>query len=350
MNIISGLRAAIMVRSEQVEWAGGVMRRRHAVLVRVESDDGRIGWGEIGEVYFDPELYVNLVNQRVAPLLNGRSFDNPAALEPFLQAALISLGYTGMVCAIISGIKLAFYNLLAPPVSEPIDVPVYLSAGFSRDLGALKDECRQAMAGGFTAIKIRGLLGIARDVERMTATRQTVGDGIGLILELNQPYVPTPYSFPDVVAICEQMQTLDPLWIEEPFGADDLDAYQALHRINPGVPIGCGENLYTGRQFREFAEVVDVLQPDLARMGGVDALERVAASGKPLAPHQLGASVALWTLIRAFGHRPEIMMIELDRFTNPLRDLIFGRPLIPENGRLRTPPADLSRLNEFHWG
>ncbi|MBI4025028.1 MAG: mandelate racemase/muconate lactonizing enzyme family protein [Verrucomicrobia bacterium] len=328
-------------KSAQVRWQGGTIARREAVFVRIRTADGRTGWGEIGEVYFDPELYVALLNRRVREFLIGRESAAIESLHDALRIRLVPLGYAGMARAVLSGVDLALHNLCPPARSAPLAVPVYASTGFHPHLDGLTEECERAVALGFRLVKIRGGFSVREDVRRVKRARSSLGADVGLILELGQPYAAHPYAYREVERLCAAIREWRVAWVEEPFWPEDIRAYRRLHRRGL-TPIGAGENLYTEEQFRMFAGVLDVCQPDLTRMGGVTAFRRIARLCRALAPHQFGGSVALLTTCRAAGALRNLWAVELDLLPNPWREQIFGKSNRLSNGKLNVPPYHLA--------
>jgi len=80
------------------------------------------------------------------------------------------------------------------------------------------------------------------------------------------------------------------LWLEEPVPAENMDALADI-RHSTSTPIACGENLYMRWGYRELLEKngIDILQPDIQKMGGLSEGRRVANLAQtyyvPLAPH-----------------------------------------------------------------
>lgn len=329
--------------SEHIAWVGGTITHRDCVFTRVRTDDGRTGWGEIGEVYFYPQLYIDVVNHRVSEFLVGKDASAVTELHAQLHVLLISLGYSGMAKAVISGIDIALHNLAPPPGPAETSVPVYASTGFAPDIERMCDECRRAVHMGFRSLKIRGGMSVAEDIRRTQAARDCLGAEIGLILELSQSYSYTPYTFDEVVRICRAARECEVLWVEEPFGPEAVALYTQLAQQHL-TGIGCGENLYTEEQFRVFGDLVDVCQPDVTRMGGLTSLLRIDQHCKRVAPHQFGTSVALYTLCQHAGKLENLYMLEVDLLDIPIRELIFPNGLRVVDGRLLVDRVDLGSL------
>ncbi|MFH0962764.1 MAG: mandelate racemase/muconate lactonizing enzyme family protein [Planctomycetota bacterium] len=324
-------------------WAGGTISERASVLVRIADDARRVGWGEISEVYLLPKIYVELVNGRVAGALVGRDPSDIEGIHHDLQVLLVSLGRGGVSSAVVSSVDLALHNLRAELLPAPVELPVYASVGFHPDVARMCAECREALAAGFRNLKIRGGFSVDEDLKRVRAARECIGPAAGLALELSQPYARRPYSFDEVLRLAQSAEEHRLLWLEEPFAADDLGSYRRL-KEKTSVPLAAGENLYTEEEFRRFAPALDVLQPDIARMGGITSLARIAQYSTRIAFHQFGTSVALATAARVASTLPNFYMLEMDLLPHPLRDRIFPGGLTCRDGRLLLPPFDFAAL------
>jgi len=79
-------------------------------------------------------------------------------------------------------------------------------------------------------------------------------------------------------------------WVEEPVVPDDIDGYARIRR-SVSTPISGGEHEFTRYGFREMIqkEAVDILQPDVNRIGGITEARKVWAlascHGIPVIPH-----------------------------------------------------------------
>ena len=98
----------------------------------------------------------------------------------------------------------------------------------------------------------------------------------------------------------QRLQRYDLYWIEEPLDATDLDGFVRLGQHTPVARAG-GESLYSPAAFHECIRrgALDVLQPDVARIGGITNAVTVchlaAAANLPVAPHvspELSVAVA----------------------------------------------------------
>lgn len=331
---------------EHLVWPGGTIRNRDYIFIKIITKDKKIGWGEIGEVYFYPKIYADVINKKVKSFLLSKDGTKIEEIYRDLHIFLISLGYSGMAKAIISGIDIALYNLNSQQSTKRIEVPVYASTGFNQNINKMCEECQKAVDLGFRNVKIRGGISVNEDIKRIKTARKYLGKSIGLILELSQPYSYSPYVFSEILKICEGVQKYDVLWVEEPFWPEDLYSYKRLKNKNL-VRIGCGENLYTEEQFKTFGKIIDVCQPDVTRMGGITSLKKISRYCRRIAPHQFGTSIALYTLCKNVNKIKNFYMLELDLVKNLIREIIFGEKFHIINGNLVFNDFDISNSLNF---
>jgi len=135
----------------------------------------------------------------------------------------------------------------------------------------------RALEKKFRAVKMETLFGDlmsdAQLVEFVHECRQRVGDSRGLMLDVG-------YRWTDVDAATTALREMEDarlLFIETPLHTDDVDG---LARLADEIetPVACGEFLQTRFEFRELMDRghVDVIQPDLGRVGGLTEALRCA--------------------------------------------------------------------------
>ncbi len=128
--------------SSPVVTSFGRMLDRPAVFVRVEDEDGQIGWGEVWANFpsTGAEHRARLVNEVLAPLISGLAVTHPVdAFDTLTQATSVlalQCGEPGPFAQAISGIDLAVWDLYARRRQLPLwkllggngcNIPVYAS-------------------------------------------------------------------------------------------------------------------------------------------------------------------------------------------------------------------------------
>lgn len=171
---------------------------------------------------------------------------------------------------------------------EPVDT--YASEGLwlTDDLGKLAAEAAELVRKGFRAVKMRlGRPREADDLAAARAVRDAIGPGIRLMADANQGWDVT-YA----IRMGRKLEDagIDLTWFEEPIPHDDVEG-QARIAAALQTPLATGENAYAPFGFRELIEAraVDVMMPDLERIGGVTGWMRTTALADswrlPLASH-----------------------------------------------------------------
>ncbi|MBZ9603301.1 mandelate racemase/muconate lactonizing enzyme family protein [Phyllobacterium chamaecytisi] len=143
-------------------------------------------------------------------------------------------------------------------------------------------------AEGYEWFKIKvGLPRQADDIARIAAAREAIGPDAHLVLDANQSW-----DLGEAVRRCRAFEPFNVSWIEEPLAPEDIGGHATL-RSKTGIPLAVGESLYTAQSVRDYlvADAVDIVQADIARVGGLTPWLRIAnlaaACNRPVAPHFL---------------------------------------------------------------
>ena len=189
-------------------------------------------------------------------------------------------------------LDLALWDLIGKITGQPCwkllgglshRVRAYASSGTLRDAAAMAEAAEKYLALGFPAVKLRFHRGDWRDdIRALEAVRARVGGKLELMVDCNQGWrlpwdTEAPWTFKDALAVAKELEKLDVYWMEEPLHRADRAGMRELRR-GTSVRIAGGE---MSRQLHEFRDLiadrcVDVLQPDVALVGGITGLRRVA--------------------------------------------------------------------------
>ncbi|MFJ5879979.1 L-fuconate dehydratase [Kitasatospora cineracea] len=151
---------------------------------------------------------------------------------------------------------------------------------------------RQAVADGFTQIKLKVGADLADDVRRCRTARAAIGPGIRMAIDANQRW-----DVAEAISWTNALAEFDPYWIEEPTSPDDVLGHAAIRRGVHPVKVATGEHVQNRIVFKQLlqAGAIDVLQLDSARVGGVNenlAILLLAAKfGVPVCPHAGGVGL-----------------------------------------------------------
>jgi L-fuconate dehydratase len=152
--------------------------------------------------------------------------------------------------------------------------------------------CREAVADGFSQIKLKVGADLADDVRRLGIARDVVGAHVGIAVDANQRW--------DVDVAIDWMRALAPYdvaWIEEPTSPDDVLGHAAIARGVAPIPVATGEHMANRVMFKQFlqADALQVLQIDATRVAGVNenvAILLLAAKfGVRVCPHAGGVGL-----------------------------------------------------------
>lgn len=270
--------------------------KKDAVVVKVTTDSGLVGWGEShhGKAH---TAVAQLVNTTLRQLAVGMDATDVVGVWDRIYWKQLASHGVGAGCAMaMSGIDLALWDIRGKAVGWPLykllggsakAVPAYaggVSLGF-QDPAALVDEALPHIEAGYRAIKLRVGDSPARDLQRVKAVRQAVGDEVSILVDAN-----TGYDLNDARQAMPGFDALGVAWLEEPFAPHDHRSYR-LARGFGRVPLAAGENHFTRYEFSRVIEDGDItiLQPDLSKAGGITELLRIAAMASayklPVHPH-----------------------------------------------------------------
>lgn len=322
-----------------VQTSFGTMLDRPAVLVRAESRDGAVGWGESWCNFpgCGAEHRARLIDSVIAPLLLQRDFDSPDAAFDQLSAATavlaIQSGEPGPIAQAIAGVDIALWDLVARRAGQPLWrmlgghtslVPVYASGINPQQPAGMVLQLRAA---GHRRFKLKIGFGVERDLANLTAVRAAAGDAAPVMADANQAW-----TLEQALATVPRLQPHRLVWLEEPLRADaGAAAWRELARVTP-IALAAGENLIGQVAFEDAlaAGALSVVQPDIAKWGGISGgrrvVERIVAAGRWFCPHFLGAGIgqtASAHLLAAYpGVGEHTGWLEIDGNPNPLRTVL----------------------------
>ena len=270
--------------------------KRDAVVVKVTTESGLVGWGESHHGR-SPGAVAHHLNTSVRQLVIG--LDATDVVGVWAKIYKFQLGSHGLGAATaiaMSGLDMALWDIRGKAVGWPLyrllggaarPIPAYaggVSLGY-QEPPALVEEARALLAQGYRAVKLRVGDTPARDIERVAAVRKAFGDDLVILVDAN-----TGYSVDDVRRVMPALEAHGVGWLEEPFPAHDYRSY-ATAATYGRVPLAAGENHYTRFEFSRLVEdaVVRILQPDLSKTGGLTETLRIAGLASawklPINPH-----------------------------------------------------------------
>jgi L-fuconate dehydratase len=202
--------------------------------------------------------------------------------------------------------------------------------------------CTEAVADGYTQIKLKVGGSVEDDVRRLQIARATCGPNIRIAVDANQRWDVGP-----AVHWIRELEPFDLAWVEEPTSPDDILGHAAIRRAVCPIPIATGEHIQNRIVFKQLmqAEAIDVVQIDATRVAGVNeniaTLLLATKFGLPVCPHAGG--VGLCELVQ------HLSMFDYVAVSGTLDDRVieyvdhlheqFVDPVVIRHGRYVAPTA-----------
>ncbi len=330
--------------------AFGPRLKASALLVEIRTRDGVVGYGEALARY-SLRSYKSLVDDLLAPRLIGR---NPYHAEGlWAEMSRVVTGKAGgILFETIAACDIAIWDVMARGVGKPLHeilgstgrthVPAYASSiTWAEDRVAIP-QVEAALAAGFKSIKLKLGPTIARALARAKRVREISGDGIELTADANWAF-----DYDDSLRLGRGLAELDYAWLEEPMICEDVEGYVRLRQALP-LRLAAGESEHTAWGCRDLISRggVGVIQPDVARAGGITETRRIASfahvHGVPFAPHVgFCGAVCNAASMQLAAATPNFMTFEAMVFGNPLRENLatadIGSAKLLANGELPVP-------------
>ncbi|RQH02568.1 mandelate racemase/muconate lactonizing enzyme family protein [Natrarchaeobius oligotrophus] len=329
------------------------------VLVRVDTDEGISGWGEV-RVFLSPEATVSVIEDGIAPMVVGQS---PFEIERLRRQLFIEYANPDMFFA---PIELACWDIVGKATGKPIyellggwTAPHQTtrrhrnhqderrdgrSVEFAYCLGILSpeesaDRAKAVADRGYTVLKTKAGRNWRRDVERIVAMHDAVDGSLEFRLDPNQGW--TLDQATRVAAMLDDAG-IYLQYLEQPIRVNAHGSLAAL-RARTSQPIGPNEDTYIAHNLLRLiqADALDVAILDLTPAGGIAGLRHQAAiaeeAGVPVTHHcafDLGVRTA--AIVHAVAGIPGFVLPP-DTVYYSWEDDVLAEPLELSNGRIRVP-------------
>jgi len=156
----------------------------------------------------------------------------------------------------------------------------------------LRMLCRQAVAAGWSHVKMKVGQNIEDDVRRARIVREEIGPDRRLMMDANQVW-----DVGEAIANLEHLVEFDPYWIEEPTSPDDVLGHATIARAISPIKVATGEHCQNRVLFKQLfqANAIGFCQLDACRLGGLNEVLAVllmaAKFGVPVCPHAGGVGL-----------------------------------------------------------
>lgn len=338
---------------EAPAWIGGHIATWDAALVRVTSDNGLTGLGEVGQGTMAAEGVPGLVGA-LRPYVVGKSLEEPWLFGDYLRSVTAFWARTGIAMGVIGAVESACLDLVAKEQGVPMfellggskhdSVEIYASSGLGLSVGEIVDRTLSEFEQGYRTVKVRAIGGVTGTIELIESISAVKPPGTQIAVDAVQGCASNPWGLESAVEVGRVAQAHDVRWFEEPCHVDDLEL-SSLIRAELEVPISGGESRTGWREFLDLmeADAVDIVQPDVSIVGGPALYRRIAdeASRRGLRcyPHVWGSAVTVMMAAHTAFSTQSTEIIEMCTVENPLRSVLMVEPLRIIDGRLLPPES-----------
>ena len=265
------------------------------IVLRIETHKGQQGESHLLSFQYSPNAIAGALKDHGEMVLGMDVSDTGMALR-LLQQGNEYFGMEGINRWAQAAYNIAMWDARCKILGQPIwkvlgtyrtEVPVYGSGGWlSYTTEELIDEVTGYKKRGFKAVKIKvGSPDWKADLERLKMVRDAVGEHMGIMMDANQGM-----NASAALQLAKAAQMIGIQWFEEPLLHTDYNGFRLL-KSQAGISLAMGEREYSTLPLRELLarDAIDIWQPDILRIGGVEGWRESAALADayhvPLLPH-----------------------------------------------------------------
>jgi L-alanine-DL-glutamate epimerase-like enolase superfamily enzyme len=333
---------------------------RSLCLVRVETEDGLVGWGEaISGAPVVSLAVAFVVERRLAPLVIGRDPRDVAGAWSVMRDATYWDGNGGIVSFGISAIDMALWDIAGKAAQQPLwallggrrreRVAACASTIFATDdldrvgrefAGFVSDGYRFVKGGWGHDLSIAFGLDEERDVAVGRAVRGAIGPDAEMILDV---VALAGWDSSHSIRMARRLDDACRLyWLEDPMVEQDLDGYRRLHAA-VDVRICTGEKGWHAAHYKGLIEsaAVDVIMVDPGRAEGVTGswaiIGMAAAAGRSWNAHSWSSALNTAASIHMAVAAPNTLIFELKPVPSPMQHELVRTPIDQHDGWVSPP-------------
>lgn len=302
------------------------------LFVRVETADGIVGWGE-GTNFPGVQPIATAVKNLASVVVGEQAWD----IEKLWNKMYRFLYYNGMggiVLAAISAIDIALYDIVGKKLGVPVakllggnvheKLRVYANGwteGVTKTPENYARRTKELVAKGYTGCKFDPFSSspFSREVTQpelrlgaslVKAIREAGGPDYDIAIDVHGRW--------NTKSTLEIIRSLEPyrlFFYEEAVPPENVAAMVEVQR-NTQVPLATGERIFGRHGFRELLEkqAVRIIQPDIARTGGITEFKKIAAMADtyyiPVAPHNPNGPICTIASMHACFSIPNFLILE----------------------------------------
>jgi L-alanine-DL-glutamate epimerase-like enolase superfamily enzyme len=333
---------------------------RSLTLVRIEADDGQVGWGEAISGAQEVSLAVKLIaERRLGPLLLGEDPQDVVRLWGRMRDATYWDGNGGIVTFAISALDMALWDLKGRIEDRPL---VEMLGGrrhdrlracastifHADDLDRIGEEFATFAAHGYTAVKggwghnLDTAFGrdMARDLRIAHAVRAAVGPDVDMIVDV---VALAGWTVEHAIRMARQLdEEVGLFWLEDPLPEQDLDGYRQL-RAAVTTRICTGEKGWTGDHFGRLIDsgALDVIMIDPGKAEGVtgtwNVIRAAAVAGCDWNAHSWSSALNTAASLHLAAASDNVLLMELKPLPSPMQHELVRVPIEQHDGWVAPP-------------
>ena len=310
--------------------AGRPRTTMDTLLVRIDTDEGVVGWGEgFGHRIFTATKAA--LDSFIGPMCVGRDPTAISTLVDELQRNLGGVGRNGPAMYALSAIDIALWDIAGKLAGLPLyrllggssrhELPAYASLLRYSAPDAVMHHVEKALKRGYRHLKLHEIT-----VDPIMAARETAGPDVPIIVDCN-----CPWSVNEAIGMAHRLAEFDLTWLEEPVWPPEDHLGLSRVQTEGGIPTAAGENAMLPEFKGLFeADAITYAQPSVTKVGGITQMSKVMALadafGVTVVPHSAYFGPGLLASIHCIAAMPRPSMVErydADFEDNPLHEAII---------------------------
>lgn len=326
---------------DQTAFTSIYSKHHETTVVRVETDEGIVGWGE-AQSPVSPRTTKTIVEELVKPLVVGRDPFDIEAIWTRAYGAMRERGHpTGFYVDAIGGTDVALWDIVGKATGKPVHKlaggryrdRVLLYAGMGgTDPGKVADTAAEHVDAGYKALKLHLLVDRDGVAEIAAAVRKRVGPKIRLMVDVHMRQ-----TVASAIELGRKLEQLDFTWLESPIVPEDIQGASEIARALD-MAVAIGEWSRTRYEMREAFErrAYDIVMHDIGRTGITEG-HRIATLADtyniPVAPHVGGGGIlSVASTVEFSASCPNFMIMEHSHKANATKSAILKEPYEPVDG------------------
>ncbi len=347
---------------------------RYFIFVKLTTDDGVTGIGEVYNATFSPHVIKHMIEDIFVSHIEGT---DPFRIET-LWRNVYARGYSSRpditLLGVLSGLETALwdingkalnkpvYELLGGKVHERLRSYTYLYPADEADANSADpvysnpdvaaQRAVEYVQQGFTAVKFDPAGAYTtfdphqpelETIERCRLFVETLRDAVGtsadLLFGTHGQFTPA-----GAVRLAKALEASDPLWFEEPV-PPEMPEQMAKVAMQTSIPVATGERLTTKYEFSRVLQcgAAAILQPALGRVGGLLEGKKIASMAEThyaqVAPHLYCGPVEAAANIQLAACSPNFLILEsIETWTGFHRELLTS-PINWQDGYVIPPTS-----------